>query len=167
VNESKTKLFAEGLYPRHGGTANSERLENGLNFGVKGDIGNRDAVDGVLRAVGFGEVKEAADVVVLVVGRKKKFRFGWRKPERRKSDGLAELTRKREVEVNELSEGHAGGSAVMVGSERECTAGTDGRKGRDRKENKSKEGFLHGGRGEHRVRREERKGGGMKSPPLR
>jgi hypothetical protein len=79
-------------------------------------MGNRDAIDGELRAVGFGEVKEAADVVVLVVGGKKKLRFGWRKPERRKSDGLAELTRKREVEVNELSEGHAGGSASGFGA---------------------------------------------------
>lgn len=79
-------------------------------------MGNRDAVDGELRAFGFGEVKKAADVVVLVVGRKKKLRFGWRKPERRKGDGLAELTREREVEVNELSEGHAGGSASGFGA---------------------------------------------------
>jgi hypothetical protein len=84
----KDKIIADGLYPRRGGTAN---LENGLDFGIKGDMGNGDTIDRKLDAFGLGKMEEAADVVVLVEGRKKAFGFRGRELECGKRDGLAEF----------------------------------------------------------------------------
>ena len=45
-------------------------LKDGLDFGVEGDVGDALAVDGESHAICFGEMEEAADVVVLVVAGK-------------------------------------------------------------------------------------------------
>jgi hypothetical protein len=63
----RDKKVANGLYLRRSGRANSE---NGFDFGVKGDMGNGDAIDRKLDAFGLGKMEEATDMVVLVVGRK-------------------------------------------------------------------------------------------------
>ena len=42
-------------------------LEDGLDGGVEGDVGDALAVDDEGHAIRFGEMEEAADVVVLVV----------------------------------------------------------------------------------------------------
>jgi len=48
------------------GAGRRAESEDGFDFGVEGDMGSREAVDGEAGAVEFGEVEEAADVVVLV-----------------------------------------------------------------------------------------------------
>lgn len=63
-----------------------------MDFGIERDVCGGDAIDGKFDAVGFGEMEEAADVVVLVVGRKKAIGFCGREFERRESNGLAEFT---------------------------------------------------------------------------
>ena len=40
--------------------------EDGFDFGVEGDVGGGEAVDGEAAAVEIREVEEAADVIVLV-----------------------------------------------------------------------------------------------------
>src|ERR1700680_3703717 len=80
--------------------------KDGIDFGIDRDVCNGDAIDRKFVAVGFGEVEESADVVVLVVGRKETFRFGSRELERRKRDTLAELAGQGEVQVNKLAKAH-------------------------------------------------------------
>jgi len=63
----------------------------------------RDAVDGESDAIGFGEMEEAANVVVLVVGRKKALGFHGGKPEGRKGDELAEVAGERAVKRHEIA----------------------------------------------------------------
>jgi hypothetical protein len=45
----------------------TEVLEDGLDVGVEGDVGDTFTVNGEGHAICFGEMEEAADVVVLVV----------------------------------------------------------------------------------------------------
>ena len=49
------------------------------------------AIDTEFDAVALGKMEEAADVVILVVRRKKAFGFSGRELKRGKSSGLAEL----------------------------------------------------------------------------
>jgi hypothetical protein len=91
-----------------------------LDFGVEGEVGGGDPVDGeLLGRGGGGEAEEAADVVVLVKGREKALGFIERERKRGEQDGLAELAGEREVAVDELVKGHVDG---------ECSAGSGGRK---------------------------------------
>ena len=87
-----------------------------MDFGIDRDVCGRDAIDREFGAVGFAEMKEAADVVILVVGRKKAFRFGRRELERGKRDTLAELAGQGEVQVNKLAECHGNGAANEFGA---------------------------------------------------
>src|SRR5580693_6911239 len=91
-------------------------LKNGMDFGIDGDVCSRDAVDREFDAVGFREMEEAADVIILVVGRKKTFRFGRRELERGKRDKLAELPGQGEVQVNKLAKGHGNSAANGFGA---------------------------------------------------
>src|SRR5713101_9628921 len=51
-------------------------LQDGFNFGVEGDMGGRETVDREFLPAGFGKMKEAADVVVLVVSGEEALGFG-------------------------------------------------------------------------------------------
>ena len=65
-----------------------------------------DAVDGKFFAGGFGEMEEAADVVVLVEGGKEAFSFGGGELERGKSDGPAKFRDHSAITIDELAECH-------------------------------------------------------------
>src|SRR5271163_2686543 len=71
-------------------------------------------------------MKEPADVVILVVGREEALGFGGGEWERGQSDWPAELARQREIEIDELAEGHTNASASGFGAHRQlptqCTA---------------------------------------------
>jgi hypothetical protein len=86
-------------------------LKDGMNFGIDRDVRGWHAVDREFEAVGFGEMEEAADVVVLVKRRKKTLGFVRRELKRGERDRLAELTGQGEVEVDKLAESHGDGAA--------------------------------------------------------
>ena len=78
-----------------------------MDFGVEGEMGGGDAVDGeLLGGGGGGEEEEAADVVVLVEGGEEALGFIRRERKRGERDGLAELSGEGEIAVNELVESH-------------------------------------------------------------
>ncbi len=65
-----------------------------------------EAVDREFLAASFGEVEEAADVVVLIVSGKEELGLGGGEMERRKRDGLAKIASMCTVEANEFAERH-------------------------------------------------------------
>src|ERR1700722_703596 len=102
-------LLADALY-------SNRCLKDGVDFGIDGEVAGRDAVDREFGAVGFGEMEEPADMVILVVGREKTFSFRRRELERGKSDTLAELAGQGEVQVNKLTKGYGNGAANGFGA---------------------------------------------------
>src|SRR6202042_3014146 len=72
-------------------------LEDRVDFGVDGDVSGRNGIDVVTGASGFGEVEEAADVVVLVVAGEQALGFGDAEVERREGYGLAKILGQRAV----------------------------------------------------------------------
>lgn len=108
-------------------------LEDGLDFAVQGEVGGGDAVDGELRATERGEVKEAADVIVLVKGREEAFGFGSGEREGGERDRLTELPGKRQIALDEFGQRHDGGRTSGLSAHgRECTAGGGGSRQFDR-----------------------------------
>lgn len=57
------------------------RLEDGLNFGVNGDVGLREPIDLETFAGLIFEMKEAADKVILIKNAERALRFLERKPQ--------------------------------------------------------------------------------------
>ena len=76
------------------------------------------AVDGEVRPAERGEMKEAADVIVLVESGEEAFGFGNGESKRGEWNRLAELPCKREIAFDELGKGH-----------RECAPGGFGSHG--------------------------------------
>lgn len=109
---------ADGLYRRRGATAN---LEKRFYFGIKGDMGNRDSVDGEFLAVVFGKMEKAADVIILVVGGKQPLGFFRRELEGRKSNGLAEFPGERQVTRDQFAQCHDERAASSFGRHRESS----------------------------------------------
>ena len=78
-------------------------LQDGFDFGVDGDVGGGEAVDGMALGAGlFGEMEETADVVVLVEAGKEAFRLFDRKTKFCNGDGIAEGVDELAVEVCEF-----------------------------------------------------------------
>ena len=75
-----------------------------MDFGVEGDVGSGKTVDGVTRAFGIGEVKEAADVIVLVKGGEDAGGLLGPEVESGKGHGFAEADRERAIAVDEFAE---------------------------------------------------------------
>src|SRR5712692_10476281 len=71
--------------------------KDGLDFGVEGDMGGGDSVDGEFLAGVFGELEESADVIVLVVTGEEASRFCVRQTERRKWNRLTKTAGMRAV----------------------------------------------------------------------
>ena len=72
-------------------------LEYVADFGVDGEVRRGDAVDVVLLAVSVGEIKIAADVVVLVVVGEELLGLGFAEAEGRQGNGDAKAAGKRFV----------------------------------------------------------------------
>ncbi|GAC1624560.1 MAG: hypothetical protein PVS2B2_11450 [Candidatus Acidiferrum sp.] len=108
-----------------------ERLEDGFDFGIEGDVSYGSAADGVGSAFSLREMEEAADVIVLIITGEDTLDFVWGKGERRKGDGLAIFTGESGVTINEFAKGEHGSAASGFGGHNqtpraECTA--DGKK---------------------------------------
>jgi len=86
-----------------------------MDSGIDRDVCGRGAVDQEFGAVGLGEMEKPADVVILIVGRKKTLRFGRRELERGERYTLAELAGQREVQVNKLAKCHGNRAATGFG----------------------------------------------------
>jgi hypothetical protein len=90
--------------------------EDGFDFGVEGDVGGGEAVDGKFGAGGFGEMEEAADVVVLVIAGEEAFGFLEGEAEGGERDGLAEVGGVGAVEADEFVQGHERSAASGFGA---------------------------------------------------
>src|SRR5260370_31874952 len=82
--------------------------KDGLDFGVEGDVGGRNPVDREFLAGGLRELKETADVIVLVVTGEEAFRFRVRQTEGRERNGLTKIASVRAVLTDEIAQGHDG-----------------------------------------------------------
>jgi hypothetical protein len=91
--------------------------EDGFDFGVEGDVGGGEAVDGEFGADGFGEMEKAADVVVLVIAGEEAFGFLEGKAEGGERDGLAEVGGAGAVETDEFAQGHERSAASGSGAQ--------------------------------------------------
>lgn len=91
--------------------------EDGFDFGVEGDVGGGEAVDGEFGADGFGEVEEAADMVVLVIAGEETFGFLEGEAEGGERDGLAEVGGVGAVEADEFAQGHERSAASGFGAQ--------------------------------------------------
>ena len=69
-------------------------------------MGGRETVDGEFLAAGFGEMKEAADVVVLVVSGEEALGFGRSQAKGGERDRLAKISGVRAVQKDEIAQGH-------------------------------------------------------------
>src|SRR6266581_408342 len=81
-------------------------LQDGLDFGVQGDVGGGETVDREFRAAGFGKMKEAADVVVLVVSGEKALGFGRSQAKGGERDRLAKISGVGAVQTDKIAQGH-------------------------------------------------------------
>jgi hypothetical protein len=84
----------------------SAESEDGFDFGIEGDVGGGEAVDGEFGADGIREMEEAADVVVLVIAGEEAFGFLEGEAEGGEKDGLAEVGGVGAVEADEFAQGH-------------------------------------------------------------
>jgi hypothetical protein len=91
--------------------------EDRFDFGVEGDVGGAEAVDGEFGASGFGEMEEAADVVVLVIAGEEAFGFLEGEAEGGEGDGLAEVGGVGAVEADEFAQGHERSAASGFGAQ--------------------------------------------------
>jgi hypothetical protein len=91
--------------------------EDGFDFGVEGDVGGGEAVDGEFGAGGFGEMEEAADMVVLVIAGEEAFGFLEGEAEGGERDGLAEVGGVGAVEADEFAQGHERSVASGFGAQ--------------------------------------------------
>jgi hypothetical protein len=87
-----------------------------MDFRIDGDMRGRNGVDAELYAVAFREMEEAANVIVLIVRRKKSHGFCRRELKRRQRHWAAELAGEREVQVNQLAKSHTDSSASRFGT---------------------------------------------------
>src|SRR6266700_610696 len=81
-------------------------LQDGLDFGVQGDVGGGETVDREFLAAGFGKMKEAADVVVLVVSGEETLGFGSSQAKGGERDRLAKISGVGAVQPHEIAQGH-------------------------------------------------------------
>jgi hypothetical protein len=101
-------------FMRHDENAGSK---DGFDFGVEGDVGGGEAVDGEFGANGFGEMEEAADVVVLVIAGEEAFGFLEGEAEGGERDGLAEVGGVGAVEADEFAQWHERSAASGFGAQ--------------------------------------------------
>ena len=73
------------------------RSEDGLDFGVDGDVCGRNSINQVFFAGGFRELEEAADVIILVVTGEKALRFCFRQTKSEKRNRLSKTAGLRAV----------------------------------------------------------------------
>ncbi|HKW61113.1 MAG TPA: hypothetical protein VJN89_01095 [Candidatus Acidoferrum sp.] len=85
--------------------------KDGLDLGIKRNMGRGDSIDEKFPAAGFGKMEEAADVVVLIVGRKKPLDFGVVERERGERDGPAEFTGLGTIVANQFAQRHDGSAS--------------------------------------------------------
>jgi hypothetical protein len=90
--------------------------EDGFDFGVERDVGGGKAVDRKFGAGGFGEMEEAADVVVLVIAGEEAFGFLKGEAEGGERDGLAKVGGVGAVETDEFAQGHERSAASGFGA---------------------------------------------------
>jgi hypothetical protein len=91
--------------------------EDGFDFGIEGDVGGGEAIDGEFGAGGFGEMEEAADVVILVIAGEEAFGFPRSEAEVGERDGLAEVGGVGAVEADEFAQGHERRAASGFGAQ--------------------------------------------------
>jgi len=80
-------------------------------------VRGREAVDGKSLAAGFGEMKESADMIILVVTGEEPLRFGMRQSENGKSNGLAKFTGVQAIQADKFAKGHDGSAASGFGAD--------------------------------------------------
>src|SRR5437667_1863878 len=90
--------------------------KNRLDLGVNGNVRGGKAVDREFPAAAFGEAKKTADVVILLVSRKKTLGFGGRESEGGKCDRPAKFTGMQTVGAHEFAEGHEGSASGGFGA---------------------------------------------------
>ena len=82
-----------------------------MNFCIEGDVRGRHAVDREFLAGAFGELKESADVIVLVVTAEQAFRFSLRQTERSEANRLAKFAGLCKVKTDQIAQRHHGSAA--------------------------------------------------------
>src|SRR3989442_14414689 len=102
--------------------------ENGLDFGIDGDVGGGKTVDGIAGAVDLVKAEEASDMGVLFVAAEEALGFFLRQLKRGQRDGRAVFRRKSVITIHQFAEFHhdigrsrrderrAGGNFCMDGS---------------------------------------------------
>jgi hypothetical protein len=81
-------------------------LKDGFDFGVEGDVGRGDSVDGKFLAGSLGKMEEAADVVILVVAGEEALRFGDGKAKGGQGDGDSEFAGVEAVQADKFAQRH-------------------------------------------------------------
>jgi hypothetical protein len=100
-------------FMRAGDNAGSQ---DGFDFAVEGDVGGDEAVDGEFWAGGFGEMEEAADVVVLVIAGEEALGFLRGEAEDRESYGFAEVLSVSTIQADKFAQGHERSAASGFGA---------------------------------------------------
>src|SRR6266699_2218964 len=105
--KNSTLLFSykSTLFAQNTGGGGCE-LQDGLDFGVEGHVRGGESVDREFLPAGFGKMKEAADVVVLVVSGEKALGFGSSQVKGRERDRLAKISGVGAVQTHEIAQGH-------------------------------------------------------------
>src|SRR6266566_300184 len=105
--KKSTLLFSynSSLFAQNTGGGGCE-LQDGFDFGVQGDVGGGETVDREFLAAGFGEMKEAADVVVLVVSGEEALGFGRSQAKGGERDRLAKISGVGAVQTDKIAQGH-------------------------------------------------------------
>src|SRR5215469_9318330 len=114
VQKNEQRLLVAGTTKRCREAAPSSK--NRLDFLVNGNVRGGKAVDRESLAAAFAEAEKTADVVILLVSRKKTLGFRGREGERGKGDRLAKFTGMQTVGAHEFAEGHDGSASGSFGA---------------------------------------------------